>query len=124
MAKRAVPMSPPGPGMSAAVVADGTVFVSGQVAMGPDGAVSGGDCTAQARQCFGNIERILGEVGCTLGDVVSVTAYLAHASDARAYLAVRAEVFVADPPATTTVVAALLDPRFLVEVQAVAVVPS
>ena len=121
MAIRRVPVPGDAPGMSAAVRADGRIYVSGQVALGPDGLVGEGDCAAQARQCFANLEAVLGELGAGLADVVSLTAYLADRADALAYLAVRREVFPVDPPATTTVVAALLDPRLLVEVQAVAV---
>jgi enamine deaminase RidA (YjgF/YER057c/UK114 family) len=111
--------------MSAAVVANGTVWVAGQVAFGPDGKVVGeGDCAAQTRQCLANIEQILAQAGCGLGDIVSLTAYLANADDSGAFVGVRGEVFAVDPPATTTVVAALLGPSFLVELQAIAVVPS
>jgi enamine deaminase RidA (YjgF/YER057c/UK114 family) len=111
--------------MSAAVVANGTVYVAGQVAFGADGQVVGeGDCAAQTRQCLANIERILGQVGCGLADIVSLTSYLARAEDAAAFVGVRGEVFPVDPPATTTVVAALLGPTLLVEMQAIAVVPS
>ncbi len=110
--------------MSAAVVASGSVVaVSGQVAMDESGVLVGeDDCAAQARQCFANIEVILAKAGASLTDVLSVTTYLSRASDAQAFLAVRKEVFPADPPATTTVVAGLLGPRFLVEIQVLAVV--
>jgi enamine deaminase RidA (YjgF/YER057c/UK114 family) len=124
MTKRTVPLTPPAPGMSAAVQAGGAIYVAGQVALGPDGLVGDGDCEAQARQCFGNVDAVLGELGVGLADVVSLTAYLADPADAPAYLAVRRELFAVDPPATTTVIAALLDPRFLVEVQVVAAVPG
>jgi len=111
-----------GPGMSAAVCAGGAIYVAGQVATDPDGGLVGeGDCEAQARQCFRNVERILAQAGADLADIVQLTAYLANPADARAYLSVRSEVFPNDPPATTTVVASLLDPRFLIEVQAIAV---
>jgi enamine deaminase RidA (YjgF/YER057c/UK114 family) len=82
-----------------------------------------GDFEAQTRQCFANVAQILAEVGCGLGDIVSLTAYLADASHTAAYAAVRGELFAVDPPATTTVVAALLVPELLVEVQVIAVVP-
>jgi 2-iminobutanoate/2-iminopropanoate deaminase len=122
--KRAVPPPRPVPGMSAAVVANGMVYVAGQVAFGPDGELVGeGDCEAQSRQCFANVEQILASVGCGLADVVSLTTYLANAGDSGAFVAVRGELFPTDPPATTTVVAALLGPSFLVEVQAIAAVP-
>jgi enamine deaminase RidA (YjgF/YER057c/UK114 family) len=114
-----------GPGMSAAVRVGATVAVSGQVALDENGALVGeDDCAEQARQCFRNIERALAGVGATLADVVQATGYLADVADAPKYLAVRQATFPVDPPATTTVVAALLSPSFLVEVQVLAVVPE
>ena len=114
-----------GPGMSAGVRFGNTIALSGQVAMDETGTLVGeGDCEAQARQCFRNIARVLAGFGATLADVVQATGYLASAADAPKYLAVRQETFPVDPPATTTVVAALLSPLFLVEVQVLAVVPE
>src|SRR5438045_4173988 len=105
--------------MSAAVRAGNVIAVAGQVALDEHGTLVGeGDCGQQARQCFRNVERVLAAAGATLADVVQLTGYLTDPADAGAYLAVRAEVFAVDPPATTTVVAELLSPRFLVEVQA------
>ena len=121
MTKRVVPLAHPGAGMSAAVQVGTTIAVAGQVAIDETGTLVGqGDCAAQARQCYANVARILAELGAGLADIIAVTGYLANAADAQAYLAVRRETFPADPPATTTVVAALLDPRFLVEVQVLA----
>lgn len=117
-----LPPSRPVPGMSAAVAVNDVVYLAGQVAYGADGEVVGeGDCAAQTRQCFANISSILRKLGCEGAQLVSVTTFLANASDTAAFAAVRGELFPTDPPATTTVVAAMLDPRLLVEVQAVAV---
>jgi enamine deaminase RidA (YjgF/YER057c/UK114 family) len=119
--KRTVPIAGGGPGMSAAVAFGELAFVSGQVALNEHGALVGeGDCAEQARQCFRNIEQILREFGVGLAEILQLTAYLRRAEDAGAYLAVREVVFPENPPATTTVVAAPFDPRFLVEVQVVA----
>jgi 2-iminobutanoate/2-iminopropanoate deaminase len=124
MAKWTVAPEQPLP-ISAAVVANGTVYVTGQVAFGPDGGLVGaGDAEAQSRQCFLNIERIISQAGCTLSDIVSLTAYLADHSVGPSYFAVRRELFPVDPPATTTIVATLSNPEYLVEVQAIAAVPS
>lgn len=111
----------PARGMADAVRVRDTIYVSGQVATGEDGQLVGpGDVAAQARQCFAKVERILRELGAGLTDIVAVTGYLADEAHAPAYLAVRAETFPADPPATTTVIARLIRPEFLVEVQVVA----
>ena len=125
MTRKVVPPGRPVPGMSAAVQAAGLIYVAGQVATDADGAVVGeGDYRAQAIQCFKNVEQILAEMGARLTDVIQVTGYLADAAYASEYLAVRGEVFPVDPPATTTVVAALLLPKLLVEVQVVAALPA
>ena len=114
-----------GPGMSAGVVAGGMIYLAGQVAIDENGALVGeGDVVVQAEQCLRNIERILAPVGATLADIVELTCYLSAAEHAREYLGVRARVFAEDPPATTTVIAPLLDPRFLVELKAVALLPA
>ena len=111
--------------MSQAVQVGQLVFVSGQIAFDASGALAGpDDVAAQARQCFANIEAILAEVGGALTDVAKLTAFLASPDLAPAYLAVRAETFPVDPPATTTVVAATLVPGFLIEIEATAVLPG
>lgn len=109
-------------GMSQAIRADGTVHVAGQVALGPDGLVGEGDARAQAEQCFANIGDILAAAGGSLDDVVRLTCFLTDRADFAEYSEVKSFLFESDPPASSTVVvAALLDPRFLLEVEAVAV---
>jgi len=114
-----------GPGMSQGVMANGFVFLAGQVAIDENGKLVGdGDVGAQTEQCFKNMERILAEVGATLADIVEMTCFLAKADYAGTFLGIRSQKFANDPPATTSVVAALLDPRLLVELKAVALVPK
>jgi enamine deaminase RidA (YjgF/YER057c/UK114 family) len=99
--------------MSQAVAVESLVYVSGQVALGSDGTIIGlGDPQAQAEQCFHNLRRVLAAGDFELRDV-------AHFA---AYAAVKQRLFADHPPATTTViVAALLDPEMLMEVEAVAI---
>jgi len=109
--------------MSAAVRAGGLVFVSGQVASNEKGQFVGeGDFAAQAEQCFANIARILGQAGASMADVVSLTTYLTRQEDAPKFLELRGKHFPDKPPATTTVLAQLLSPRFLIEIQAIAAI--
>ena len=126
MSRREVIGGRAGPGMSPGVRVGDLIAVSGQVSVDETGAVVGaGDVAAQARQCFANIDRILGAAGASLADVVQLTGYLVDPAHAGAYLDVRRSTFPVDPPATATVVvAALLGPAFLVEVQVLAVAPS
>jgi enamine deaminase RidA (YjgF/YER057c/UK114 family) len=110
-------------GMSAAVRFGDCIAVSGQVAMDEAGQLVGkDDFAAQAEQCFANLARVLEQAGGRLVDVVSLTTYLAAREHAPAFLAARARHFPTDPPATTTVIAQLLHPDFLIEIQALAAI--
>jgi 2-iminobutanoate/2-iminopropanoate deaminase len=111
------------PGMSHAVRAGRLILLSGQVSLDASGAVIGeGDPLAQVRQCFRNIEAVLRAGGCALDAVVKLTCYLTDPATYPAYASVKAELFARRPPAgTVVVVGALLDPRFLLEVEATAV---
>jgi enamine deaminase RidA (YjgF/YER057c/UK114 family) len=113
---------PPAPGIQAG----NTVYLSGQIAFGPDGMLVGvGDLTAQTRQCFENIRAILGRIGGSMGDIVKMTTYFTGKLNedlAREYWAVRREVFGDYRPASTGVqVQALLLPECLIEIEVIAV---
>lgn len=111
---------PKGP-YSPAVRAGNLVFVSGQVPRDlATGALVGDDIATQTRQTLSNLQRVLEQSGASLGDVVSVTVYLARADDWGAMNAVYAEMFHAPYPSRTTVGAELRG--ILVEVSAVAYV--
>jgi enamine deaminase RidA (YjgF/YER057c/UK114 family) len=110
-------------GMSAAVRFGDCIAVSGQVAMDEAGQLVGkDDFAAQAEQCFANLARVLEQAGGTLADVVMLTTYLTAREHAPAFLAARARHFPTDPPATTTVIAQMLHPDFLIEIQALAAI--
>lgn len=108
-------------GMSAAVRFGDMIAVSGQVALDDKGELVGkDDFAAQAEQCFANLAAVLEKAGGSLSDVVSLTTYLKSRSFAPEFLAARARYFPERPPATTTVVAELLGPDLLIEIQALA----
>lgn len=121
---------PPVSQYSHAVRADTSriVYLAGQIAVDEQGNIVGpGDCGAQTRQVFGNIERVLAAAGASWGTVVRLTTYLARPEDIPAYRAVREELFyrlypTADYPAhTLLVVQALAAPEYLVEIEATAI---
>ena len=120
--------NPPGlqfEGMSQAVVHDGLVHVSGQVALRDGKPAGGGDAEAQARLCFANLEAVLNEAGSALSDVILLRCYLTDAELYPAYAKVKNELFSAHPPCgTAVIVKALLLPELLLEVEAVAAVGS
>jgi reactive intermediate/imine deaminase len=111
-------------GMSQAVRDGDLVVVSGQVALDSNGEVVGeGDWEAQAEQALANLEAALAAAGAAPADVVKLTCFLTDAAGYAAYAAAKNRRFEAAAPASTcVVVAALLDPRLLLEVEAIAVV--
>ena len=101
------------------------IYVSGQIANGPDGELVGvGDLTAQTRQVFESLGRILEANGAGFDHVVKIQTYFTTLEGLAGSREVRAGYLAADPPASTAVqVAALLVPEALIEVDVVAVVP-
>lgn len=111
-------------GMSQAVRSGDLVLVSGQVALDADGNLVGeSDAAAQATQALANVEAALAAAGATRNDLLKLTCFLTDPADYPAYAAAKAARYGPIAPASTCiVVSALLDPRFLLEVEAVAVV--
>ena len=109
------------------VTAGRPVFISGQVALDGAGELVGpGDVAAQARQVFENLQAALGSVGAGFEQVVKLTFYLVDATQMPAVREVRDRyVDTARPPASTAVeVRRLVRDDLLVEVEAVAILPS
>ena len=108
-------------GFSRAVRAGGRVLVSGTAPIWPDGSVDP-DPERQAARCLEIAVAALAEVGAGPEHVVRTRMYLTDPADweavGRAHGAVFAEV---RPAATMVVVAALLDPRWRVEIELEAV---
>jgi enamine deaminase RidA (YjgF/YER057c/UK114 family) len=104
--------------------AGNTLYISGQLAMDPTGALVGpGDARAQARQCYDNLARILAHYGGSLQHLLKTTTYITHWAYRPLVAAARDEVFRAAPyPGNTLVVVqGLAEPHFLVEIEGVAV---
>ena len=124
------PVTPQGmtanPAFSPGVQVGEFLFISGTVGNDATGNLVGvGDCEAQTRQAFANIKSIAAAVGASMDDVVKITCFLIDVADYEAYGKVRSETFGIGPPASSTVmVAALVRPEFLVEVEAIVHVPG
>ncbi len=97
------------------------LFISGQVAQDNEGNLVGpGDCEAQTRHIMSRIQTIAEAAGATMRDVVKTTNFLTDVAGYPAFSRVRAETFPNSPPASSTViVAGLVRPEFLVEVEAI-----
>ena len=108
-------------GFSRAVRVGDRVIVSGTAPVWPDGTVDP-DPATQARRCFEIIGAALAEAGASLSDVVRTRMFVTDAALAGPIGAVHGEVFADVRPAATMVVAQLLDPRWVVEIEAEAVV--
>ena len=111
-------------GFSRAVRVGATIAVSGTAPVWPDGHVDP-DPAVQARRCWEIMLAALEELGGTVDDVIRTRQYVVDAADADAVGAVHGEIFGDVRPASTmVVVAALLDPRWKVEMELDAVLPD
>lgn len=109
-------------GFSRAVRVGDRVLVAGTAPVWPDGSCDP-DPGVQARRCLEIIATALAEAGASLTDVVRTRTYLTDPAVADAVGRAHGDAFGAVRPASTmVVVAALLDPRWLVEIEAEAVV--
>jgi enamine deaminase RidA (YjgF/YER057c/UK114 family) len=115
---------PPQAHYSHAARAGNTLYISGQLAFDPAGAVVGiGDARAQARQCYANLGAILAHYGAGFRHLLKTTTYITHWGYRPLVAAARDEIFPAPPyPANTLVVVqGLAEPHFLVEIEGVAI---
>ena len=111
-------------GYSRAVRVGERVFVAGTAPKWEDGSDVDPDVGAQARRCLEIIDDALLRVGSSMRDVVRTRIYLVDADDFGVVGAIHGEYFSDVLPANTTVVvAALLDPRWKIEIEVEAVVP-
>jgi enamine deaminase RidA (YjgF/YER057c/UK114 family) len=109
------------------ITAGRPVFIAGQVALDPAGALVGpGDIRAQTRQVFDNLQVALQAVGAGFEQVVKLTYYLVDATQLPVVREVRDQyVNTQQPPASTAVeVRRLVRDDLLIEVEAVAVIAS
>src|SRR5215218_10087227 len=109
------------------VTAGRPVYIAGQVALDPTGALVGPeDIRAQARQVFDNLKAALQAVGAGFEQVVKLTYYLVDATQLPVVRQVRDQyVNTQQPPASTAVeVRRLVRDDLLIEVEAVAVIAS
>jgi enamine deaminase RidA (YjgF/YER057c/UK114 family) len=128
-------LNPPGlhknPAYTQAVVVSGnatTIYVGGQNAVDTSGNIVGkGDLRVQTGKALQNVETALAAGGAELQHVVKWNIYVVHGQSAQAGVEAFQKVWGQrpNPPVVTVLfVAALAHPDFLVEIDAVAVVPQ
>lgn len=109
---------------SNAAVANGFIFVAGQVSLDPEAnVVAPNDPYEQTVYILGRIKTILAEKGATLADIASTSVYLTDLAHLPAYNKAWAEIFGDHRPARATVVCGLLIEGLVVEVTAIAALP-
>jgi len=111
-------------GISRAVRVGAFVSVAGTAPLGPDGRTVGrGDPAAQARRCLEIIAAALAEAGASLHDVVRTRILLTRIDDWEAVAAIHGEFFREIRPVNTIMqVSRFIDPEWLVEIEADAVI--
>jgi enamine deaminase RidA (YjgF/YER057c/UK114 family) len=112
-------------GYSRAVAAGDFVFVSGCTSVADGVFVHEGDAGAQTTQAIANVAQALERLGLRLADVVRTRMFVTDMSRWEEYGMAHGTAFGEAMPATSMVgVAALVDPRMLIEIEAVAYQPG
>jgi len=101
------------------------VFLSGMTARRADGIIAGvGDIEAQTRQVCENLKSAMEAAGGSLDDVCRVDVYVRNMEHFDAIHKVRREYFKPPAPASTMVeVTKMVHPDYLIEINAIAVLP-
>ena len=102
------------------------VFISGMTARKSDGSITGiGDIEVQTRQVCENVKSAVESAGGTLANVCRVDVYVRNIEDFDKIHKVRREYFQAPLPASTMVeVSKMVFPEYLIEINAIAVIPE
>lgn len=113
----ATPIAP----YSAGTIADGIVYVSGTLAIDPDGATAHvGDAAGQTRHILETIRKTIETAGGTMADVTFNHVFLTDWGNYAAINAVYAEYFPGAKPARFCIQCGLVRPDLLVEIASVA----
>ncbi len=105
---------------SQAVIANGMVYTSGQIALTPDGVMLESDVIVQTKQVLKNLQAVLEEAGSSMSQVVKTTIFIASMDDFATINEIYEEAFGSHKPARATVAVKTLPKNALVEIDAVA----
>ncbi len=119
---------PSGLSFSSSVRARGSgtwVYTAGKLGADASGAIVSGGLAAQARAALDNVLASVAEAGGTAANVLKITVYVTTLENYGEFNSVRRDLFGSTLPASTAVVvAALLQPEAVIEIDAVAFVPD
>jgi 2-iminobutanoate/2-iminopropanoate deaminase len=125
-------LSRPGPpgipaSYSHGIVWGDLLFLSGQVAYGPDGKVIHGGLAEQTRQALDNMKKICEEAGTSMENLLKVTVYMTNIEDFGEMNRVYREYFEVPPARTTVEVSSLVKTGgakgLLVELEGIVAIP-
>ena len=107
---------------SQAVMANGTLYVSGQIPVVPaTGAIVSDKVEDQARQVMENVKAVVEAAGITLNNVVKTTVFIKNMDDFAVINGIYSEYFKENCPARACVEVARLPKDVLIEMEAIAV---
>jgi 2-iminobutanoate/2-iminopropanoate deaminase len=109
--------------LSAGIRGGDILWLSGQVPTDPEsGEVTTGGIEAQTEKVFDNLEKLLEEEGCGIERVVRCTVFLTTQADFAGMNSVyRSRLKAPYPARSTVIVAALANPSYRVEIDAIAI---
>jgi 2-iminobutanoate/2-iminopropanoate deaminase len=106
---------------SQAVIADKTVYCSGQIPLDPaSGEIVGSDVASQTTQVMKNLAAVLEAAGADFSSVIKCTIYLQNMNEFGTVNEIYGSYFSAPFPARVTIEAAVLPKKVLVEIDAIA----
>ena len=107
---------------SQAVVANGMVYTSGQIALTPEGVMLENNVVLQTKQVLQNLKAVLEEAGSSMNKVVKTTIFIDSMDDFAVINKIYEQAFGSHKPARATVAVKTLPKNALVEIDAVAIV--
>lgn len=107
---------------SQAMIANGMVFTSGQIALTPAGEMVNGTVSEQCVQVVSNLKAVLEAAGSSFDKVIKTTIFLADMDDFAAVNTIYADAFGNHKPARSTVAVKTLPKNALVEIDAIALI--
>jgi aminoacrylate peracid reductase len=111
---------------STAIARNGWLFVSGLTAWSPEtGVERPGDVVHQANVIYERLGQVLRQAGCEFADVVATREFVTTTERYRETAEIRRRYFSEPfPAATGVIVAGLLRPGVVIEIEAIAAIPT